>query len=173
MKKSQLPLDENFQKIDFVALAKQSKSAQGRIRCLAMEHLQEGKSIRETSSLVKTSRPSLYAWLNRCLEDKGKAAISLIEPVKGRGRKNKSPAFWQKDTVKQLFEQAFQKRSAGSVSAVELRELIEKKWHICYSLSAIYWNLKRLGLTWVSARTKHPKSDEPSQEAFKKTFLAK
>ena len=171
MKKSKLPLDENFQKIDFVALAKQSKNAQGRIRCLAMQHLQEGKSISETSRLVKASRPSLYAWLKRCLEDNGKGAVSLIEPVKGRGRKNKGQAFWNKDRVKKLLEKAFKERKGGSVSAVELRELIEKKWRISYSVSAIYWNLKRLGFSWVSARSKHPNSDPQTQEAFKKTLL--
>ncbi|WP_041350350.1 helix-turn-helix domain-containing protein [Nitrosococcus watsonii] len=39
---------------------------------------------------------------------------------------------------------------------------------VSYSLSGLYEVLRRAGLSWVSARSRHPQRDGQVQEAFKK-----
>ena len=38
-----------------------------------------------------------------------------------------------------------------------------------YSVNGIYELLARIGMSWISARSKHPQADINAQEAFKKT----
>ena len=47
--------------------------------------------------------------------------------------------------------------------------MIEEKYNESYSVSGVYKLLKRMDMSWVSARSIHTKSDHEAQEAFKKT----
>ena len=64
-------------------------------------------------------------------------------------------------------------RDGGRITGNEIREHIEKKYNKTFKNNSIYDLLHRLGLSWVSSRSKHPKSDEKKQKAFKQTFKAR
>ena len=52
---------------------------------------------------------------------------------------------------------------------VDLRALVEQRFGVRYSQSGMHDLLKRLGIAWMSARPRHPRSDPEAREAFKKT----
>ena len=64
-------------------------------------------------------------------------------------------------------------RNGGRITGNEIREHIEKKYNKTFKNNSIYDLLHRLGLSWVSSRSKHPKSDSKKQEMFKQTFKAR
>ena len=61
-------------------------------------------------------------------------------------------------------------RSGGSITAWDIQELLSEKYQVNYKRDSIYPLLKRVGLSWITSRSKHPKSDEEQQENFKKNF---
>jgi transposase len=48
--------------------------------------------------------------------------------------------------------------------------LIKDAWGVNYTLSGVYYLMKDIGMSWISARSKHPKQDEQAQRQFKKTL---
>jgi transposase len=52
-----------------------------------------------------------------------------------------------------------------------IQQIIFKQFGVCYSLSAIYSLLHRLGYSYVSSRPEHPKGDPQARKAFKKKSL--
>jgi transposase len=50
-------------------------------------------------------------------------------------------------------------------------KFVEKQYGIKYSLSGMYDVLSRMRMSWVSARSIHPKTNIEKQEAFKKTLM--
>ena len=51
----------------------------------------------------------------------------------------------------------------------DIVDMIKEKYKESYSVSGVYKLLKRMGMSWVSARSIHTKSNLEVQEAFKKT----
>ena len=47
--------------------------------------------------------------------------------------------------------------------------MIKEKYKESYSVSGVYKLLKRMGMSWVSGRSVHTRSDPEVQGAFKKT----
>jgi transposase len=78
----------------------------------------------------------------------------------------------QEPALKALIEQGQAQRGAGSLSGEDIRALVAEHFGVSYSRSGIYEVLHRAGLSWVSARSKHPQRDAKAQEAFKKTSLS-
>ena len=64
-------------------------------------------------------------------------------------------------------------RNGGRIIAEEIRQHIITKYAVEYQSRGVYDLLYRLGLSWVSSRSKHPKADKKKQESFKKTFKAR
>jgi transposase len=56
----------------------------------------------------------------------------------------------------------------GRLRAEDIRELIKEKFKVDYGLSGIYPLLHRLGYSWITSRSIHPKADKNLQESFKK-----
>ena len=44
------------------------------------------------------------------------------------------------------------------------------KYNIQYSLKTVYNSLHRLGFSWITSRSMHPKSSETTQNTYKKNF---
>jgi transposase len=64
-------------------------------------------------------------------------------------------------------------RSGGRVTGYDIQKLAKDSFDADYADDTIYTVLKRLGYSWITARSKHPKSDGAAQEAFKKTLKTK
>ena len=153
-----------FEEIDFKRYARNAMTAQGRIRCWAMRLLQKGKTVEQVAEAIGRSRQSVHTWV-KWLRKEG--VERLVGKVKGRGRK----AFVQasRDEIIEAFEQLQQNRKGGRCTVKDFAVEIERCWGKRYGRSGVYELLKRVGMSWVSARSKHPEVDVQAQEAFKKT----
>ena len=59
-------------------------------------------------------------------------------------------------------------RSGGRITGEDITKHIENLWGVRFAEGSIYTVLKRLDLVWITARSRHPKSDPKAQEVFKK-----
>ena len=56
----------------------------------------------------------------------------------------------------------------GRITGKQLHKIVCKEFSVNCSLKTIYNTLHRLNLSWISCRSKHPKSDIEVQELYKK-----
>ena len=56
------------------------------------------------------------------------------------------------------------------ISLIGITALIEREFGVSYANGSIYRVLKHLGMSWISARSQHPKANQEKQAAFKKTL---
>lgn len=153
-----------FEEINFKSYARSARTAQGRIRCWAMMLLQKGKTIEQAAEAIGRSRQSVHTWIGWLTRQ---GVERLVGKVQGRGRK----AFVQadRDEIIEVFEKLQRERKGGRCTARDFAREIERRWGKQYRRSGVYELLKRVGMSWVSARSIHPKADEQAQETFKKT----
>ena len=99
------------------------------------------------------------------------AGISrLLEIKKGRGRRPKISTN-EKDGFSKAVIHLQKDRSGGRVIGEDVVNLIKEKYKQTYTTSGVYKVLKRMGISWVSSRSIHPKADLKEQEEFKANFL--
>lgn len=93
----------------------------------------------------------------------------LLSTKPGRGRKARVTSDLRsefRETVITLQAD----RKGGRVIGQDIVNLVKEKYAVQYSVSGIYKLLSRMGLSWVSGRSIHPKADLEAQESFKKTL---
>ena len=159
---------EKFMEINFYHYYQTTPCARGRMRCLAMVHLQKGKTIEEVSEIVQQSRVSISHWL-RWLREEGDIE-RLVGYVKGRGGKAKIASIGE-ETIRLTIEKMSKEKRGGRITGKDIQKIIKETWEIEYALSSVYVLLKRLNLVWITSRSKHPQMDEKTQENFKKKLL--
>ncbi len=158
-------LPEDFQKHDFAILAKSESDPRKRGRLTGLGILQQKTSLNKTSKLLKVAKQTLRGWLEKFKQD-GLNGLS-DKPRSGRKprlAKDQEPAF--ADAVVQLQKD----RGGGRITGNDIQKLAEDKFKAKLSLDRIYTLLKQLKIVWITGRSRHPKTDEASQEAFKKKF---
>ena len=163
-------LPSGFEKLDFKTPYEKAPCPKGRIRCLAMLLLQQGKSIQEVSEVIEQSRVAIHEWLRWLREAKGLEHLQGF--VQGRGRKAKIEGISQQKLCESIV-QCSENREGGRMTGSDVQRLLHQKWSVSYKLSSVYALLHRLGLVWITARSKHPKMDPLKQQAFKKTSGAR
>ena len=62
------------------------------------------------------------------------------------------------------------KEKGGRLRVEDIAELLRKHYGVEYHPDAIYNLLQRIGMSWISGRSRHPKADIKKQEAFKKNL---
>ena len=93
----------------------------------------------------------------------------MLSIRKGRGRKARITND-RKNEFNQFVVKLQEERAGGRIIGEDVVNMIEEKYNESYSVSGVYKLLKRMDMSWVSARSIHTKSDLEAQEAFKKTF---
>ncbi|MCP5506166.1 MAG: winged helix-turn-helix domain-containing protein [Chlamydiales bacterium] len=153
---------------DFVRLAKSASHPREKIRFLAFSHLKDGKKPSEVADIVRVARNSLYHWLRR-FREKG------LEGLREQGGRGKKPLIPEEE--REAFRCAVLElqagRDGGSITGKDVLRLMEEKYGIKCSLKSAYNQLKKASLVWISARSRHPKSDLKKQEEFKKNSKSK
>jgi transposase len=161
-------LPDTLLDFDFAALARTEKHARTRIRFLGMEHLNEGYLYREVAQFLGVHLTTVQDWVHRFSAE---GLDGLREsPRSGATRKlsaNREEAF--KAAVMALGEQ----REGGRITGHTIRTLLAEQFGVHCCLNSVYNLLHRLGLVWITARSKHPKQDQAVQDAFKKTLSQK
>lgn len=154
--------------IDFFRLAKREPHPRKRIRLLALGHLGSGKTKTEVTVMFKVSFPTLRLWLTRFIDE----GIEGLNERARRGRKKKLETEREEEFCQRI-EQLQLQRNGGRIRGQDVQALLKEKFCADYALPSVYHVLERCGLSWVSARSKHPKSDPLAQEEFKKNFKKK
>jgi len=151
---------------DFFKLSKQEQNPQKKIRLIALGQLKNGEKIKMVAKRIGVDRHAVDSRWYKSFKKKG------VEGLANKPRPGRTPKI-SKDK-----EQAFlneveniqNKRSGGRVTGNDIQKLAKDLFNADYANRSIYIVLKRLGYSWITARSKHPKSDIKAQEAFKKTL---
>ncbi|MGI0061614.1 MAG: winged helix-turn-helix domain-containing protein [Nitrosotalea sp.] len=153
---------------DFFRLAKKESHPRTRIRFLALGHLESGKTKTEVAAMFRISFPTLREWLIRFITE----GIEGLRDRAGKGRKRKLPPE-REEEFRQQVEELQENREGGRVRGQDVQVLLKEKFCVDHALPSVYHVLERCGLSWISSRSKHPKSDLVAQEEFKKNSKTK
>lgn len=157
------PLD--FYEYNYVELSKKEFNAKNKIRLLAMAHIKEGMSIQETGKALKTPWKTIQSWL----WDFRKEGLSGLY-VKTTKHKPAKITKEIRDWISDFMEKLYSNSVGGSITGVELHIVVQQHFNVKCCLQTIYNTLHSIGLSWISCRSKHPKSDKEVQELYKKTL---
>lgn len=150
---------------DFLSLYRCELNARGKIRLLSLYHLQQGKTIQEVSEILCVTRKTIYSWLSWY---QGSGINRLLSKPEGRGRKRKAQL--PKSEIQSGIEKLQENRTGGRIIGNDIIDWIYQTYGVRYSSGHIYNLLHSLGLSWITARSKHPKQDIEVQEQFKKNL---
>jgi transposase len=155
-----------FGKENFLKLYQTERNARGKIRFLALHHLQQGRSKAAVCELLCISWHTLTSWV---LWYKKEGVGRLRQKAQGRGAKPKISA--PKEELQLAISKLQEDREGGRIIGDDIRKMIAETYQVNYNNNYIYELLSNMDLSWVSVRSKHPKSDPAAMEAFKKTFV--
>lgn len=161
-------LKEEIDKIDFFELAKQEKNPRKRIRLLAMGQVKRKKVRYEIAEMYQITTETIRKWVSGFLQH-GLEALEE-KPRKGRKRKLSSE---REEEFRVEVERLQEQREGGRIRASDIQQMLEEKFAVKLAQPSIYHLLKRCRLSWISARSKHPKANKVEQEEFKKNSKRK
>jgi transposase len=150
---------------DFHALAKKEAHSRTRVRLLGMAHLQEGWGYHEIATALRVHETTVHGWV---LRFKTSGLDGLRESPRS-GAKRKLEAS-QEAKFKEAVIGLQKQRSGGRTTGHDVQAMLEEQFQVTCCLNSVYNLLARLDLVWITVRSKHPKQNQASQDAFKKTF---
>lgn len=160
-----IKLSKKFVEFGFLDYYKTHRSKSYIYRCLAFHYIQMGRTYDEVAEILFYSRNSIMEWVKR-FEKEGVEALLSTKPGRGRIAMVSSELSTEfSEAVISLQEN----RDGGRIIGQDIVDLVQEKYAVKYSVSGIYKLLSRMGLSWVSGRSIHPKADLEAQESFKKT----
>ncbi len=154
---------DSLNNTDFKKLARQQKTIQMKMRLLALEHFKEGKSRTQIAKYLKVSRTSVNKWVSVFLEE----GLEGLQEKPRSGR----PAFLtskQREQLSNYIKLKAQDSSGGRLIGADIHAYILKEFDKNYHPDSIYYLLKRMGFSWITSRSKHPKQSQQAQDNFKK-----
>ena len=158
-------ISEEINNHDFERLSKRASHPRERLRYLAFAHIRDGKSNTEVSKILKVNRKTVSDWIKKF----NKEGIEGLKEKGGRGANLKLQASEEEAFRKAVLELQ-DKKTGGRIKGTDVLKLLEEKFSVKCSLQSAYNALHRVGLVWISGRSKHPKSDLEAQESFKKNL---
>jgi transposase len=120
-----------------------------------MAHLQEGRDYHEIATALRVPKVTVQGWVQRF---KAEGLDGLRESPRS-GAKRKLAAAREaefKAAVMGLQDQ----RPGGRITGHDIRALLEGQFQVDCCLNSVYNLLARLGLVWITARSKHPKQSQ-------------
>ena len=160
---NQILLPDDFWDYDFVAMARKEAHAKNRLRLLAMANIKEGKTLTQIADSLKIHWKTIQTWLAQFR--KGGINKLYVKVNKDKPKKmNATIESWVDAFIKALNSND----TAGHITGKQLHALIKEEFSIKCCLRSVYNMLHRLNFSWITARSKHPKSDEEIQNVYKK-----
>ncbi len=157
-----------YSHIDFLKMAKRESSKRIHERLLALHHLCNGKNRHEAAAIVGRCDEWLRAWVLKYHNGGYQNLISKKPP----GRSNYLTSEQESELVVDILRLQ-DERDGGRLIGAEIADHVKKKYSVIYKGTSIYDLLERIGMSWVSSRSKHPKADSKKQRSFKQTFKAR
>ena len=135
-------------------------------RMLAVALVLEGGSRRDAARQCGMERQTLRDWVHRFNAEGPEGLYDRRRP--GPARRLTSE---QEAEFKQIVRDGPDRQRDGVVRwrRVDLQAVIEERFEVAYHERTVGKVLHRLGFSHVSVRAHHPKADETTQQAFKKT----
>ena len=159
-----LPID--FYNYDYSQLAKKELNPKNKIRLLAMANIKDGMSLKDTAHVLKTPWHTIQTWLQNFRKE-GITGL-YIKMTKYKPSKITAEI---KSWIGEFMKTLYSSNVGGSITGKELLSIVQKHFSLDCCLQTIYNALHSLNLSWVSCRSKHPKSDFEVQKLYKKTLL--
>ena len=160
---NKLRLPENFAAYNFASLANKEPHPKNRLRLIAMGHIQDGNTLKVVASYIKVHWKSVQRWLTNF-------RLFGIDALYVKTTKHKPKKLNQtvEDWIKSFLGALNANDTRGYLTGKQLHALIEKEFSVNCCLRTVYNTLHRLKFSWITSRSKHPKSDKEVQELYKK-----
>lgn len=149
------------------ALRRAAKSERDGVVCrrlLGIAHLLEGGSRPEAQKIACLTVNTFRVWIQRF----NVQGIEGLRSKKPCGRVPKLTSEGERKLKEQVLQGPSPEEGIVRYRLVDLQSFLQKEYGTRLTLSGLWRQLQRLGLTWETGRQRHPKSDEQVQEAFKK-----
>ena len=156
-----LPAD--FETYNFAAMAKKEKNSKNRIRLIAMANIKEGKSLQQISESLKVHWKTIQTWLRNFRNFGIKHLYTKTTRTKPN-KLSKQAEKWITDFLTMLSSS----ETGGYITGKQLQIIVNSEFSVNCCLRTIYNLLHRLNFSWISSRSKHPKSNVEIQELYKK-----
>ncbi len=159
---------DGFQDIDFQNAARHANDNRECVRLLGLAFLQQGHTVPEVANLLCVTNDAVHDWLKRFKQ----GGLSAMKDQGGRGRKAVIPEEDHSKFKQSVLELQEQKRG-GRIVGRDVLAMLNNDFDIQCSLRTVYKLLHRVGLSWISGRSKHPNQNLDEQQDFKKTLHGK
>jgi len=153
-----IPLD------DLKMALKKEKDAKVYRRLLGIIHLLEGGSRKEAEEKAQLSLNIFRNWIIRF----NKFGISGLQSIKQTGRPRKINAEVRETLKEVVLKGPSKKDLLVRYRLVDLQDYLKQEHGISIALSGIWEALDSMDISWKTGRQRNPKSDEVTQEEFKK-----
>ena len=160
-----LPYD--FDQYDFIKLSRKESNPKNRLRLLSMANIKDGMTLKAVSEVLKVHWKTIQNWLTS-FRIHGISGLYVKTTKHKPGKLNQEIKLWINDFMKALYSD----QVSGRITGTQLLCLVKQHFSVECCLQTIYNTLHRLDLSWISCRSKHPKSDLEVQELYKKTLAS-
>lgn len=160
---NRLKLPSDFDKYNYSKLARSEKNPKNRVRLLAMANIKAGMTLESIAVVLNVH----WKTIQQCLYRFRKEGISGLYVRSTKQKATKLGADIEK-WISQFMEALYSSPVGGRITGKQLHKIVCKEFSVSCSLKTIYNTLYRLNLSWISCRSKHPKSDTEVQELYKK-----
>lgn len=147
---------------DFASLYRTMGQQRYGIRLLALWKLQSGMTNKAVANFLGKTEKTVRLW-RKNYEVGGIDKLMSLNP--GRGLKSDIKEY---DALRKDIKALQDHRDGGRVKCSDVMAMLEEKYNRQYSMSGTYKILHRLGFTWITSRSRHPKAHNATQEEFKK-----
>ena len=130
-----------------------------------MAHLQEGREDRETALSLRVGESTIHDWMKRFKI----AGLDGLRESPRSGAKRKLAVNLEAQ-VKEAVIELQSRHAGGRITGHDTQAMLAEQFQVGCCLNSVYNLLARLGVVWITPRSKHPKQNQESQETFKKTF---
>ena len=156
-------LPQGFKNFNFVALARREQNPRNCVRLIAMANIQDGKPLTEIAASLKIHWKTIQAWIANFRKNGIKGLYVKVTKIKPR-KIHEEIEKW----ISNFIDGLNNKDTGGYITGKQLHVLVEKEFSIKCCLSTIYNALHRLKYSWITSRSKHPKSSKEVQQEYKK-----
>lgn len=146
-----------------LALSKKEKNPNKRVRMLAVSLYLECHNRAQVARQLKVARRSVNNWVGEYLAH---GLFGLKD--KPRPGKPSALSIKQKQQLSRFIDNRTQTDKGGRLTGMHIKEYIQTEFGVDYHLSHIYKILSKLGYSWITSRSRHPKQQSGVQDAYKK-----
>ena len=144
-------------------LAKSEKDARKKIRLLAIAHFLSGHNRTQIAQMLMVSRRMTNKWVTNYLTN----GLEGLEAKKPKGRRSYLSST-QQLALSRYIEMQSQNAEGGRLTGETIRQYVANEFNVEYHPNAIYKLLRKLGFSWITSRSRHPKQSQGVQDAYKK-----